>query len=216
MSLLSDFLLQDSDLINNNRNRVSVCLCIDTSKSMILEGRMDRVKEGVQKFIRDSKDNIYAAGAIDLCIVTFGGKQAEVLQPFKNVRSIPQELRFEPSGGTPMGQAVELALKQISDNRAKYESYGISSFKPWLIIMSDGAADDDITNAALKVRNLLQKRRLKVRCIDMSGGSEANDLRRFAEHGEVETIDALGLSDFFDMLSRSAASLSTDTLEQDY
>ena len=214
MSVLSDRALQDSDLIRNNRNRVSICLCIDTSKSMLLEGRIDRVNQGVQKFIRDSKENIYAAGAIDLCVVTFGGQKASVLQPFKNVRSIP-ELRFQPSGGTPLGEAVELAIQQIRENRKKYEVYGISSFKPWLIIMSDGNSDDDVTNAVREVQKLLQKRRLKVRCIDMSGGSEANDLHRFSEHGEVETIDAMGLTDFFDMLSRSAASLSTETLEQD-
>ena len=114
-----------------------------------------------------------------------------------------------------MGEAVELAIQQIRENRKKYEVYGISCFKPWLIIMSDGNSDDDVTNAVREVQKLLQKRRLKVRCIDMSGGSEANDLHRFSEHGEVETIDAMGLTDFFDMLSRSAASLSTETLEQD-
>ena len=137
-----------------------------------------------------------------------------MLQPFMNVRSI-SELHFTPSGGTPLGQAVLLALQQINENQKKYESYGISSYKPWLIIMSDGDADDDVSQAVLKVRKLLQQRKLKLRCIDMSGGQKANDLRRFSAGGEVETIDSLGLTDFFSMLSRSAASLSTETLEQD-
>ncbi len=207
-------LLAATDLLSNNRNRVLVCLCIDTSRSMMLNGRMDRVNNGVRKFIQDSQNNVYAAGAIDLCIVTFGGQAASIHQPFTTVKKIEYH-DLTPDGGTPLGAAVEMALDAIHDNQQRYQSVGISCYKPWLIIMSDGVSDDDVSSAAERVQELLRARKLKVKCIDMSSHKEDSDLKRFTLDGSVETISGLEIEDFFDMLSRSAAGLSTEVPGED-
>ena len=47
-------------------------------------------------------------------------------------------------------------------------------------------------------------------CVDMSGSNESGDLKKFTLYGKVETISALEIGNFFDMLSRSAAGLSTE------
>lgn len=207
---LTEFIDANADFRTNKQMRVPICLCIDVSESMRLNRRIDMVNEGVEKFIRESRENIYASGAVDIAIVTFGGQQARVHMPFTIAREIKDFTPLTTHGGTPLGEAVQLALTEIKNRKNAYEDHTILSFKPWLVIMSDGLSDDDVTDAAYTVRRELAARKIKLMCVDMSGSNESGDLKKFTLDGKVETISALEIGNFFDMLSRSAAGLSTE------
>lgn len=210
--------LKEADLVENTANRVPICIVVDTSYSMSIMKRIDHVNRGLKKFIKDSAEDDYAADALDIAIVAFNSGKPTVIQPFENVKSIKlDELRA--SGITVLGGAVDLAIKSIKDRVSLYESAGITTFKPWLIIMSDGEGDPtdkkNLNEAVLKVNRLLDAHRIKVMCVDMNGRNKNNDLRKFSADGKLESIDALQIEDFFSMLSRSAANLSTSTPEDD-
>ena len=215
MDFLKEQRLSEKDLETNPANRVAICLCIDTSFSMIEDNRIKHINTAVRKFIEDSKNDEYAADAIDLCIVTFGGK-AEIVQPFANVSKIIFK-DFTPSGDTPLAKAVSLSLDAITERRNQYSSHGITSYKPWLIIMSDGEATDDISTISSTVKKAIKNRRVKVKCIDMSSDRK-NSLAGFTLDGDVSVLTDFQIDNFFEMLSRSAAGLSTAVpgLDDDY
>lgn len=201
--------LSSADLIQNSANRVPVCLCVDASYSMLQDKRMLHVNNGIRSFIQKSANDAYVCDSIDLCIITFSGRGVQVVQDFANVKSVAGHFQdIRPSGGTPMARAVRFALDKISRQRESYEAYGITSYRPWLILMSDGASDDDVTAVAREVCRLQQNRQLKVKCIGMGSGEEHQDLRAFTPDGRVESCGALEIETFFDFLSRSAAGLS--------
>ena len=164
------------------------------------------MNDSVRKFIEDSKEDEYAVDAIDLCIVTFGGK-AEIVQPFANVSKIVYR-DLVPNGDTPLGEAVRLSMEAIAERRNQYSAHGITSYKPWLIIMSDGVATDNTTSVSANVRNAIKERTVKVKCIDMSSDKK-NSLAGFTLDGEVSVLTDFQIDNFFEMLSRSAAGLST-------
>lgn len=209
MDYLKQERLSSADLIQNAANRVPVCLCVDASYSMLQDHRIDHVNNGIRSFLQRSANDAYVCDSIDVCILTFSGAGVQVVQPFTNVQKLKGRFRdIAPSGGTPMGEAVRTAVDLITRQRDSYEAYGITSYRPWLILMSDGAADDDVSAVAREVRRLQQNRQLKVKCIGMGTGEECRDLAAFSLSGRVDNCGALEIENFFDFLSRSAAGLS--------
>ena len=41
-------------------------------------------------------------------------------------------------GGTPLADAVELALENLEERKRRYEDNGISFYRPWLVVIGDG------------------------------------------------------------------------------
>ena len=175
---------------------------------------MLHVNNGIRNFIESSKADEYAVDSLDICIIAFEGDKGKIIQPFTNVSKI-QFHNLKPGGGTPLGSAVELGVREIDDVLKRYTAQGITVFKPWLIIMSDGKATDDIRRAVKLVQDRLRNRKIKVQCIDMGNGSEKSDLNRFTLDGSVDTISGFKIEDFFSYLSRSAVALSTSTPGED-
>ncbi len=212
MGQFPSIFLSEQALIKNASHRVCICLCIDASLSMLNENRIGKVNSGVRKFIKSCQDDLYAQGAADVCIITFGGRKAAIVHNFTGVREIDYQ-DIIPDGQTPMGEAIELALDEIKKRKALFASHGISSFKPWLIIMSDGVSTDDISHAADRLRAAQRAKKIKVMCIDMSNGTEMSDLKKLTLDGAVSSIGALEIEDFFNLLSREVAGLSNDNPE---
>ena len=207
--IIDEMIRSQADLIANSSNRVAVCLCVDASESMLTDKRMDLVNKGIHGFIKECSENIYVVDAVDLCIITFGGSESRIIQPFSNVSRI----RFSdirPGGGTPLASAAQHALCEIRKRMEEYTLLGITSHRPWLIIMSDG--DCDRSESALldavtkEISDAVTKKELRVMCIDMGDGKKT--LSRFTPDGEVGTLSALDITRFFNALSVSVATVS--------
>ncbi|MBR2670257.1 MAG: VWA domain-containing protein [Solobacterium sp.] len=197
----------ESDIVSTNAPQLMVCILIDASYSMMDNRKIDMVNDGIRAFLRSGREDIYARDSLDVCFITFGDHGAEVIQDFANV----QKVKFAdivPSGGTPLKTAVEFAVKKISDRREFWREIGISVFHPWLIIISDGKSDEDITEPAMVIQQMYRDHKLKGKCIGVGDGSETEDLKRLAPNGVVETMNAMEITNFFTMLSRSAAAMS--------
>lgn len=205
--------LNAGNIAKGNKSQLMVCIIVDTSYSMMQENRIDIVNEGIQQFVEDGKNDISAADALDLCLISCGGTEAKVVREFKNVcnGSVPM---FKAEGGTPMANAVELAIDRINMRRTHWINNGIGIYKPWLIIMSDGQADspqDDLNKAARKVHDLYDKRKLKSMCIAIGNETDYSDLAKFSSDGTIKKMSALDIKEFFNKLSMSVAQLSTST-----
>lgn len=207
-----------ADFIDNSATRVPICICVDASLSMELNGGIKHVNAGIEQFIQKAASNIYSSDAVELCLIVFGPDIVKTVIDFTNVTTIQENDMFKPikaSGGSPLGTAVELAVKKITERHEMYESYGIACYTPWLIIMSDGEADDgykvnEIANDVIEMQKPHngKKPRLKVKCIGMGTGEENKDLQKFSLDGTVKKWDALQIESFFNYLSESATQIS--------
>lgn len=120
---MGDNLLRLEDLVNNPIARVPVCLCLDTSGSMSSSRGflsslfrqdadstpIDELNEGVRLFYDAIRNDDIAVYSAEIAIVTFGGIAA-VIEDFANVERQSSIPTFSANGGTPMGEAVNLAL----------------------------------------------------------------------------------------------------------
>lgn len=136
------------EFVDNPEPRCPVVLLIDTSGSMENEP-IDNVNKGISIFREELIKDEIAALRCEVCIVTFGG-DVKVIQHFVTVDE------FEPStlyagGGTPMGEAIEQALSLIEERKNKYKENGIQYYRPWIMLITDGApTDGDLWKASAR------------------------------------------------------------------
>ncbi|MCR5229986.1 MAG: VWA domain-containing protein [Solobacterium sp.] len=211
-----------NDIYRGNGPQLIVCILIDASYSMIdpfsdentRESKIKVVNDGISAFIESGKKDIYARDALDVCLISYGGEKAEVIQEFTNVQNIEFK-GIRPNGKTPLKSAVEFALDKIAQRREYWSSSGTSTFHPWLIILSDGKSDEDITETAARLQKLYAEHRLKGKCVAIGRDSDTADLKKLAPNGKIEEMDSMEITSFFSMLSKSAASLSMSTPDAD-
>ncbi len=56
------------------------------------------------------------------------------------------------SGSTPMGEALERAIDTVAARKRRYKEAGVQYYRPWLLLITDGAPTDDWQSAAQSVR----------------------------------------------------------------
>lgn len=120
--------------------RCPVVLIVDTSYSM--KDRINELNEGVEELKKALMEDEVAHDSVDIAIVDMGNKYAYVAQPFVPVPSWEPET-YDADGITPMAGAIELALEQIQYAKSTYSYEGVSHYRPWLIIFSDGCPTDE-------------------------------------------------------------------------
>ena len=136
----------------NPERRCPVVLVLDTSGSMDGDP-IRRVNEGIRTFEEQIRANTLAALRVEVAVVTFGGT-AQVMDIRGGSETPDAEAAFvtidnfqaptlHAGGQTPMGEAVRLALRLLRDRKNIYQSSGISYYRPWLMLISDGVPTDN-------------------------------------------------------------------------
>lgn len=187
-----------------------ICLCLDTSYSMRMSGKIDALNKCVRDFIVTNANDIYKSNMINLCIVTFGGEKGKVIQEFKRIDNIEFE-NLVANGGTAMSSGVTLSLDKIEEEKAKWKERGLKTYKPILIIMSDGKSDEDLSEVVKRENNLIATNKIDAYCVGIgieNDLSAKKDLAKFCPKRKIETTDEFGINDFFERLSRSMSNLS--------
>lgn len=110
---------------------------------------IDELNSGLAQFRGELLSDELAVKRIELAMITFGPvKQVTDFQPPDLFR--PPALRAE--GDTPMGQAIERAIQLINDRKAAYKQNGISYYRPWIFLVTDGEPTDHWQRAAELIR----------------------------------------------------------------
>ncbi len=191
----------DNELADNPTKRVPVCLCLDISSSMDGEP-IRQLNEGVKLFYEAINDDEMAKQAADVCIVTFGGT-ANCVQDFQ---SIADEIapQFSSGGGTPMGEAVNMAMDLLDDRKKEYQDNGTEYFQPWLVLITDGEPTDSFTQAAQRTSDLANNKKLTIFPIGVDG-CNLNTLEKFSPKRKPIMLKGLNFKEFFQWLSQSVA-----------
>lgn len=110
------------------------------------------------------------------------------------------------AGETSMGRAVLTALDMRAARKAPYRRNGVAWDLPWALQITDGAPTDSITEAARRVREAEELKKLAFFAIGVDG-ADVNLLRQLAVR-EPLRLKGLAFRELFQWLSASLSSVS--------
>jgi uncharacterized protein YegL len=129
---------------DNPEPRCPCVLLLDTSGSM--SGMpIHQLNEGVRTFRQELLGDPIATKRVEVGMVTFGPVTIE--SDFHTVPNFyPREL--ETTGDTPLGEAIRTGIDMVNRRKKEYKNAGVAYYKPWIILITDGAPTDDWAEAA--------------------------------------------------------------------
>ncbi len=195
------------DFVSNPEPRVPCILLLDVSSSM--SGKpISELNQGLQAFKEELLADSLASKRVETAIVTFGASVQTVADFVSAENYLPPTL--EASGATPMGQAVHHALDMLDDRKQTYKSNGISYYRPWVFLITDGAPNDEGWQTA--AQRALDGDRSKAYAFFSVGVEGANTeiLRLFSTRAPL-MLKGLRFRELFLWLSSSLRSVSRST-----
>jgi uncharacterized protein YegL len=196
---------ETNDFASNPEPRCPCILLLDVSGSM--NGRpIEELNAGLTTFKDELASDALAMKRVEIGIVTFGPVQVE--SPFTGAATFyPPTLQSQ--GDTPMGGAIMQALDMVRDRKQDYKANGISYYRPWVFLITDGAPTDAWQAAAAAIREGEASKQFAFFAIGVKGANM--DVLRQLSAREPLSLDGLKFRELFSWLSSSLRSVSRST-----
>ena len=194
-----------SDFASNPEPRCPCILLLDVSGSM--NGRpINELNAGLVTFRDELLADPLALKRVELVLVTFGPVNVE--QHFPSAANFFPLILFA-QGDTPMGAAITKALDMVEERKREYRANGISYYRPWIFLITDGAPTDEWQAAANKVFRGEEDKRFAFFSIGVQGA----DMKTLAQISVRQPLPLQGLQfrELFSWLSSSLRSVSRST-----
>ena len=188
---------------DNPEPRCPCVLLLDTSGSM--SGMpIQQLNEGIQFFKQELLTDPLATKRVEIAIVTFG--------PVKLENDFCTVANFYPptlvtTGDTPMGSAISLGIDLATKRKQEYKNNGVSYYKPWIILITDGAPTDSYSSAASQIKEGEAKSSFAFFAIGIQGAN-FDTLKQISVR-EPQELKGLKFREFFLWLSGSMKSASS-------
>jgi uncharacterized protein YegL len=190
------------EFAENPEPRCPCILLLDTSGSM--QGAPIReLNNGLVTFKDELFADSLAAKRVEVSIITFG--PVEGIVEFQTAENFYPPV-LEAGGDTPMGNAIEAALYSLEQRKALYRSNGISYFRPWIFLITDGAPTDNWQSAAMKLREGEQQKSFAFFAVGVEG-ARMDILQQISVRDPIK-LEGLKFRELFQWLSSSMKSVS--------
>lgn len=143
------FNVGEPEFAANPEPRCPVVILPDVSGSMAGKP-VKELNQGMRSLHDTLQNDAVAANRVEVSIITFGDI-VQCVQDFSTVDGF-QPPEFIADGGTPMGEALHLALDKVEQRKKEYRANGIQYFRPWIFLLTDGGPTDTWKDAAKRVR----------------------------------------------------------------
>ena len=196
---------ETNDFASNPEPRCPCVLLLDVSGSM--GGRpLEELNAGLATFRDELSSDALAMKRVEVAIVTFGPVKVEM--PFTTASTFyPPALLSQ--GDTPTGAAISQALTLVEDRKRDYKSNGISYYRPWVFLITDGQPTDAWQAAAAAIREGEASKKFAFFAIGVQGAN-MNTLRQISVR-EPLSLQGLKFRELFSWLSSSLRSVSSST-----
>ena len=196
-----------NDFAENPEPRVPCVLILDVSSSMTGDP-IRQLNEGIIAYKDELSADSLASKRVEVSIITFGSEVKTPVDWTTSQSFFPPTL--DANGLTYMGQAVDLAIDSVERRKQEYKSAGISYYRPWLFLVSDGAPNDENWEvAAQRSKEGDAAKSFAMFCVGVQG-ADVETLAKFSNRDPI-MLDGLRFRDMFLWLSSSQKSVSRST-----
>jgi uncharacterized protein YegL len=194
-----------TEFADNPEPRCPCLLLLDVSGSMGGQP-IAQLNAGLATFQNELASDQLAMKRVEVGIVTFGPVRTEL--PFQSASTFyPPNLSAQ--GDTPMGEAIRQGLEMVRQRKDEYRTNGISYYRPWVFLITDGAPTDDWQSAAAAVREGEASKAFAFFAIGVKGANM--EILKQISVREPLMLDGLRFSSLFSWLSSSLRSVSRST-----
>jgi len=187
------------DLISNPEPRCPCLLLLDTSTSM-RGSPIAELNQGLVTFKDELMADRMATQRVEVGVLTFGPVMVQSDFQTPDQWNPPS---LVANGDTPIGGAVEEGLRMLEARKQLYRSSGISYYRPWIFLITDGGPTDSWQNAAALVRagDNDQRKSFSFFAVGVEGANM--DILARISHREPLRLQGLRFRDLFAWLSSS-------------
>ena len=200
----------------NTTQRTPCVLVLDASASMdeLSSSGATRVAElnkGVQALKDALMEDKTARKRVELCIVCVGGPagDADLLMDWTDVDSF-MATPLSAGGLTPLGEGIQIALRQAEERKQYYKASGNTYTRPWVIVISDGEPTDDTgvwQSACQSALAAISAKKAVIFSIGVDSDADLHVLSQFSDKPALG-MNAVKFSAFFLWLSDSLTAVS--------
>ena len=203
--MTDQIVFETTEFANNPEPRCPCLLVLDTSASMA-GARIDELNAGLAVLRQELMNDVLAMKRVEVGIVTFGPTKVE--QGFESAVSFTPPL-LTAQGDTPMGSAIELAIELVRGRKQEYRANGISYYRPWIFLITDGAPTDSWVKAMQLVHDGERDKAFAFFPIGVQGANQ-QILAKISKRTPL-TLEGLRFRELFSWLSSSLRSVSRST-----
>ena len=203
--MFDQILFETTEFADNPEPRCPCLLLLDVSGSM--RGQpIDELNAGLTTFKDELAADTLAMKRVEIGIITFGPTQ--IALPFQSAAAFyPPALTAQ--GDTPMGEAIRQGLDLVRQRKDEYRANGISYYRPWVFMITDGGPTDEWHSAATAVREGEASKSFAFFAIGVKGANM--DVLKQISVRDPLPLDGLRFRDLFSWLSSSLRSVSRST-----
>jgi uncharacterized protein YegL len=195
------------EFAENPEPRCPCVLLLDTSSSM--QGLpIDALNQGLRTFKDELMKDPLASRRVEVAVVTFDS-EVRVIQDFMTADQF-QPPTLTAQGLTYMGHGVHKALDMIQARKARYRANGITYYRPWIFLLTDGAPQGEPEDVVARAAQRLKDDEAHKRVAFFAVGVEGADMIRLSQIAVRTPVKLLGLNfvEMFAWLSRSTQAVA--------
>jgi uncharacterized protein YegL len=195
--------MADIELATNSEPRCACVILADRSGSMY-GAPISELNAGLQEFKSQLVTDALACLRVEVALVSFNSTvtvEADFASPD----------HFDPpplvaNGETMLGAALLQALDMLDARTKSYRAAGLEAYRPWLVLISDAQATDDISIACQRIRQAELTKRL---CF-FGIGVQTVDMQQLARLSlrPPKKLDELRFAELFEWLSVNLSSVA--------